>query len=382
MPNPITPPESNPTLSNLSGMAEPYQQQLEQDQDSLAGVNQDISKIPDFTEQQPQINRNGVMATAPILIGLAALGGGLAKVHAKTMLNATNGMMKGLIQGNQKAYEDARVQYDDRYQKYLDKYKTQLQIFNEMRQVYKGRVDADLRALEIARKATGDQTKVDANSVKQWQWEQDHTSKLENAEEARRHNMATESNTSVVNTERQRHDVAIENKPGAVGGTPAQQAKSRDYDSQINRARQLIKELKTLAGKKSSIAGVPAAVTGVSGHAARISESIGNVLGISDDTTARDFESKNSELQVLLPKLLTKSGYSSKDVRDKVATIARGLKFGDTPQNTVSALDDLDRSLVNAPSESKFIIGKVYKDAQGNEATYMEDGTWQRRPKK
>lgn len=381
MPEPIPAADPNPTLSNLSGLEGVYGDQLKEDQSALADVNHDIANVPQFTEQEPRINPNGVMATMPFLVGLAALGGSFAGVHAKTMLSATNGMTKGLIQGNQKAYHDARERYQDSYQRYIDKHRQQLQIYNEMRQVYKGRVDADLRALEIARKATGDQTKVDQNALHGWQWEQENARKLEETEERQRHNRATESNTTASVDERTRHNVAVETK--VAKGTPAQQVKAQEKDAQVSRARQLIKELKEMAGKQSSIAGIPAGVTGVTGHAARISESVGNALGMSDETVARDFESKNSELQLLLPKLLTGSSKSAKDERDKVATIARGLKFGDTPQNTVSALEELDRSLsAGAAPADRFEVGKAYKDAKGNTAIYKGNGQWQPQPKK
>lgn len=194
------PTDPNPTLSNLSGLEGVYGDQLKEDQSQLADVNQDIANIPQFTEQEPRINPNGVMATMPFLIGLAALGGSFAGVHAKTMLSATNGMTKGLIQGNQKAYEDAHERYQESYRRYIDKHQQQLQIYNEMRQVYKGRVDADLRALEIARKATGDQTKVDQNALHGWQWEQEQAAKLKDAEEKKRHDMATEPGASTPGT--------------------------------------------------------------------------------------------------------------------------------------------------------------------------------------
>lgn len=196
--DPTPPPDLQGALSQISGNGTNALQSLQEDQAKLEGSNQDLANIPAFdpnAEQQsaPQINRNGVMATMPMLIGLAALGGKVAGIHPRVMLNSVNGMTKGLIQGNQQYYTDAKAKYDDAYQKYMDKYKQQFQIYKEMQQVYKGQVNADLKALEISLRATGYQGKVDQETLKAWQWTQDHTLKLQNAEETKRSHMANEA---------------------------------------------------------------------------------------------------------------------------------------------------------------------------------------------
>ena len=78
-----------------------------------------------------------------------------------------------------------------------------------------------------------------------------------------------------------------------------------------------------------------------------------------------------------LPKLLTNTSKSSKDERERVDQIARGLHMGDTPQNTISSLKQLKQLLAEAgakepsasdggaPSESKVIDGKTYNKING-----------------
>jgi hypothetical protein len=142
-------------------------------------------------------------------------------------------------------------------------------------------------------------------------------------------------------------------------------------------------------------------VTGFAGRLARGVETAENILGPkvvgaknAKDHIAHDFESKSDELQLLLPKLLTGTSRSAKDERDKVATIARGLKLGDTPENTISALNALKESLIGnrqkptvlkdgpgtvgeKPPADKFEKNKVYTNPKGQRARYLGDGQWQ-----
>lgn len=156
---------------DASAISKYYEGQLNEDTAALADIAKQ-DKPPDFVPpgpggapgapQQPQ----GLTAVAPLLIGLAALGGKAAGIHATTMLGATNGMVEGLIKGSQQKYQDQKQAYDTAYQQWQDKWSQQQKIYNEMRQVYKGRVDADLKALQFARQVTGDNAKVTQNDVK------------------------------------------------------------------------------------------------------------------------------------------------------------------------------------------------------------------------
>jgi hypothetical protein len=120
-------------------------------------TKQEQASTPQFTEKPPE-RQPGITGVAPWLIGLAALGGKAIGLHATTMLGATNGMVQGLIQGNEQKYKDQKTAYDEAYQKYREKFDQQNKLFNEMRQVYKGRVDADFKALQFARLVTNDGT--------------------------------------------------------------------------------------------------------------------------------------------------------------------------------------------------------------------------------
>jgi hypothetical protein len=188
-------PSSAPSGPDPSSISQYYEDQLGQDRAALEDLAKS-EKPPDFTPPpsggapgapQPQ---SGITSVAPLLIGLAALGGKATGIHDTAMLGATNGMVSGLIQGSEQKYRDQKAAYDTAYQQWLDKWNQQQKIYNEMRQVYKGRVDADLKALQFARQVTGDQSKVDQAAVKAFQQAQIISDKLKNTDIRQAHDQA------------------------------------------------------------------------------------------------------------------------------------------------------------------------------------------------
>lgn len=184
--NPGSSTDLSGALSQISGSGSSALQNFQDDSAKLDSSTKDLDSLPAFDAQKemqqgPQVNRDGVMATmAPALL-LASLGGAVAGVHPTVMLGALDGITKGLIQGNDKAVKENQAKWDDAYQRYMDRYKQQFAIYKQMQSVYKGDVNADLKALEIALKATGYQGKIDEQTLRQWQWTQVHTPQLEAA---------------------------------------------------------------------------------------------------------------------------------------------------------------------------------------------------------
>lgn len=164
-------PSSGPDAGAISKY---YEGQLDSDTAALADLAKS-EKPSEFVPPGPEgapgapVHQPGITSVAPLLIGLAALGGKATGLSAVSMLGATNGMVEGLIKGNEEKYREQKAAYDQSYSQWLDKWKQQQQIYNEMRQVYKGRVDADLKALQFARQVTGDNAKVTQNDVKNHQ---------------------------------------------------------------------------------------------------------------------------------------------------------------------------------------------------------------------
>jgi hypothetical protein len=189
-PVPTPAPTGMPNDEHLQAFINQYQGELDTDTQGLKDLTQQGQPEP-FTEKPPERN-NSIMSVAPYLVGLAALGGKMTGLHATTMLGATNGMVKGLIQGNEQAYTDQKKAYDEAYQRWLDKWKQQKQIYDEMRQVYKSRIDADLRALQFTRQVMGDSAKVTQNDVKNFQNAQTIADKFQKTSETIRHDKAIE----------------------------------------------------------------------------------------------------------------------------------------------------------------------------------------------
>lgn len=109
-------------------------------------------------------------------------------------------------------------------------------------------------------------------------------------------------------------------------------------------------------------------VTGFGGTVRRWEETAGNITGLSKGTAAHDFEAQLTTLQLQLPKALLSSGQFTKMKMNEISKIARGLKPGDTPENTISALQQLKAALQGeSPSSSQGAVSlEDYLKAQGH----------------
>lgn len=175
------------SLGDLAPLERQYQSQLEQDTGALEQLGKQEQSTQTPSPQVPQQPNFEAMKAAPFLIGLAALGGHVSGVHARTMLGATNGMLQGLRQGSAQAYQEAQQKYEQEYRQWLDKSNQERKLFDEMRQVFKGRIDADLRALQFARQAMGDQHKVTSDDLKNFYNSQTMADKFQRTQETIRH---------------------------------------------------------------------------------------------------------------------------------------------------------------------------------------------------
>lgn len=350
-------------------MSTPQNQLTDQLQSSLDQDTADLTRLAEenkpepFTEKPPE-HDVGIYSRMPYLIGLAALGGKFSKLHARTMLSATNGMVQGMMKGDQAAYQEHEKKYNDAYQRWLDKFTVQQRLFAEMRQVFKGRIDADLKALEFARKTTNDEARVTQQDVK-------------NHLEAERLGVQLKDVNSKIE-QRQAAAQTAANREARLAEKDAGNATKKGEEK--TRAVTLIDELTTMLDDDKS----PVSLTGAGGKVRRLGETAGNVLGITDETSAHDFESKLEELRLMAPKLVTGSSKSAKDERERIEKVARGLKLGDTKQNTLSALKSLRESIASLKDEApkdKFEVGKVYQNPKGERAEYLGNGKWKPLPK-
>lgn len=341
---------------------------LDSDTQALTDLPKEFPTEPfnpndDASRQEPTRNM-GVMATMPYLVGLAALGGKAAGLHAKTMLGGVNGMVQGILQGSEKRYTDEKKKYDDAYQRWLDKFQQQQKLFTEMRQVYKGRIDADMKALEFARKATNDQQKAGQDDFKNWMSEQEYARKLQELNAKVDHNKALE-------------EIAREKITRAKAAAAKKQAEhTQALTGTISEIDDLIAQLE----KNPDVAGAR-------GYLTRGLETAKTATGVGDqsDVHAHAFQTAMESLMTKLPKLLTGSSKSAKDERERVDRIANALKLGATAPIAIGKLNELksilqgQRTVVGSdePDSFGFVQGKDYTDAKGRTATYLGDGQWQ-----
>lgn len=373
-------PAPNQNLDALEGMATTYQNRFEQDQAALDNLQPPQMGPAPTPPQDPRVNQNGIMRSMPFLIGLATIGGKLANVSGKAMLGSVNAMMQGAIQGNEQAYKEARRQYDEAWTRYKSKYDVQAQVYEQMREVFKGRVDADLKALEIARRAIGDQTKIDHDSLRAWQWEMDYARKMHDAEERSRlmeQRIATLQSQSGLNNARADH----------------LRTKFANPAETVDQAGQQIDALIQHLDANPRVAGLW-------GYGTRFLESVKGTLGNDDPAPAHEFSTAMNAFMLQLPKLLTGSSKSAKDERARIDSIASAISAGVPANVAKQKLLEIKSILANhkasapktladnipAPAgapgaKPKYVVGKIYTDANGNRAEYQADGSWRLLPK-
>ena len=106
-----------------------------------------------FRGLPPVDHLNDLMAQSPWLIGLAALGGKAFGLPAQAMLSATNGMVSGLIKGDQQGYQTEKDKYDAEYARWDKKHTEVYTIYKSLEQSYKaqlGEYQAKQKAAQVA----------------------------------------------------------------------------------------------------------------------------------------------------------------------------------------------------------------------------------------
>jgi len=151
-----------PGLTGVAPGVDPNIQQFQDLEGQAASVEQAAAANTAQTAQtlstmQPPQRDTGIFSQAPLLIALTALGGKAIGLHARTMLGATNGMVKGMLMGNQQAYDDAVNQYKENRQKLLDTWDLQQKYYETLYHSYADRADAKLKAIQAARALTNDE---------------------------------------------------------------------------------------------------------------------------------------------------------------------------------------------------------------------------------
>lgn len=112
------------------------------------------------------------------LLAIGAFAGKATKLSASAMLGASIGMTNGYLNGKEEVYQENKKKFDEAYQQFKDRQEQQDKIYKEMREAYKGRIDADIKALEFARQVTQDQAQNSATLLRDHEVVQQHAEEV------------------------------------------------------------------------------------------------------------------------------------------------------------------------------------------------------------
>lgn len=358
-------PPSMPGMSDLNANVQSAEQQQQRAQQNLDTQIADVPQAPQketFSQPAPQRNIGSLMAMSPWLIILSTFGGMKTKMSANQMLQSTTGMIDGLVQGDEKKYQAAYEKWDQQRQQFADMQTQKWKIYQEMVKVYKDQIDGKERALQVAEAAVRDARKDRQNAMQNYL--QTVRAGIALRDESRKWSALDESIRSHKANE-------AEKVSKDTGKTGAAATKTKEQKTQAEALiDDLIKQLDA-AGSKGPFG----SITGVGGMIRRGVETAANVTGVSNDTTAHDFETKLSELQLLMAPLLAGSR-TAKDQREKIEKVVRGLKAGDTRQNTRQALLSLKQQL-SGLDDQESARGAVVRTgtSNGRKVVQYQDGT-------
>jgi hypothetical protein len=322
-----------------------------------------------FDKPAPQRNIGGLMAMSPWLIALSAFGGSRTKLSANSMLSATTGMINGLVAGDDQRYQESYDKWQQEHKQFAEMQKQKWDIYKEMVKVYKDQIDGKQRALQVAEAAVRDARKDRADAMSSYL--QTVRASMALRDESRKWAALDEQIRSHKAGERQKAEDEA-GKTARAGGKAS--AKAQAHAAAMSEATQQIDDLVKMLDAQSKGPGL--GITGIGGMVKRGLETAGNVTGLSDETTAHDFESKLSNLQLAVAPLLA-SSRTAKDQREKIEKVVRGLKPGDTRQSTKSALLELKKQLQGLQPAQESEHGAVVKEGtyNGKKVVQYEDGT-------
>lgn len=99
----------------------------------------------------PQQHANILNRLAPLLL-LSSFGGRSARLNAQAMLGATSGTIQGYLKGNAEAVQQQQLGYEEAYKRWEDQNKQFDRVYDIYLDAYKGRVDAQQKALDATLK--------------------------------------------------------------------------------------------------------------------------------------------------------------------------------------------------------------------------------------
>lgn len=307
----------------------------------------------------PNDHIDSLISASPWLIALSVFGGARSKLSANNLMAAQIGMVDGLNKGDEQGYQTALKKWNDEHQKLGDLMDQKWAVYKEMAKAYKGTIDSKNKALAVAEQAVRD-----ARSDKQHQmmaWNQQVRAGIALKAVDKRFQTAEDDRAS-------REKIAAEKEAGvAARAAEKAAATGKTGVKQTDDVLDLIDKAKGLVSRPHTLSR-----TGVGGMASRAIETVGNATGMTNDTSSHDLQSTIAELQLKLAPIMAKGSRTAKDQREKIEQIVRGMKPGDTDQNTISALDSLAAEVRKTSGTAEKTV--VAKSKDGKFVKYS-DGT-------
>jgi hypothetical protein len=315
-----------------------------------------VGAQPTFNQATPQDHFQDVMKQAPLMMALGAIGGAFGKQHGITMLASTNAMMKGIVQGNADAYSAAREKYDQQYAEFKDKQKTWMDVYKAYSAAYKGRIDADIKAVQGANAAVGIFDR-DVRMTKTQIGQTALLSKKLDESQAKVARMSSQDATDKIKADAAAKNADANQKKAATGAA----AETRKADSTGTagaevQAGKTIDELESLIDSN-------AFVTGAGGTGRRLFEFVQSNLDKDAKLPATEFASKMHLLMAKVPEILKMKGKMGKDQREQINDAVSGLENATSGPQAKVKLDELKKLLAIPPT--KTIDGKTYVQKDG-----------------
>ena len=317
-----------------------------------------------FNQPAPQPQSNPLGRLFPLL-AIAAFGGKSSKLDAGNMLAATTGVVKGYLAGNAEAFQSAEQQYQDAYKRFKDRQEQTDKIFKEMREAYKGRIDADVKALQFARQLTHDE-QVAAHQTAQMAATLEQSNKKLDLESAkadsdRLHQRVVEqallknadSNRIRADASAENANTHRENASGAAKSARDKAAAQQLATSTIPVIDETIKLIESRAGKLGGS-------TGVSGFARSAYENVSGSLSQDADQTAHKVQSNLTTLTAAASHMagLRPSIGAMKEFAHTLGSQGFGSNDASTLQNLKALKSRLEES-ASAPDTGSVMGGGV-----------------------
>lgn len=109
-----------------------------------------------FTQEPPHEQIQNIMAGAPWMMALVALGGAAGKLSGQAMMDGLNGVSDGIIKGDAEGMEQSWKRYEAEFQKWNARAEQQMRIYNVLSQAYGSANDAKMKAMAAAHAMTND----------------------------------------------------------------------------------------------------------------------------------------------------------------------------------------------------------------------------------